>query len=374
MKLLHIIQGSVGGTLEYLKLLIPRLKNLGYENKVICQNEICEELNTLSIETYKIEMSREISIKDDLISLMKILKVLKSYRPDICYLHSSKAGALGRLACFLTRTKCVYNPHGWSFAMQTGYINKLFYAFIEKSLSFLCSRIILISDAELSIAKNYHIAPENKLITIYNGIDIDKFSEALAVDRKTILNSNGKNIVIGMVGRLTEQKDPLMFVKISAEILKVIKNAKFILVGDGNLREKTLSLAKELGVSDNLILTGWVKDPESYIKAFDVAVLTSKWEGFGLVLAEYMAAGKPIVASNIDGIPCVITDRFDGLLATPGDVSDFVAKILSIINDRNLSDKLIKNAKNTVKTKFSVDRVILEHAQLFNKLMIHKIP
>jgi glycosyltransferase involved in cell wall biosynthesis len=232
----------------------------------------------------------------------------------------------------------------------------------------------LISDAELSIAKNYHIAPENKLITIYNGIDIDKFSNASPVDRKTILNSNEKDIVIGMAGRLTEQKDPLMFVRVSAEILKVIKKAKFVLVGDGKLREKSLRLAEELGVLNNLVITGWVKNPESYIKAFDVAVLTSKWEGFGLVLAEYMAAGKPIVASNIDGIPCVITDRFDGLLATPGDVSDFVAKILSIINDTNLSDKLIKNAKNTVKTKFSVDRVILEHAQLFNKLMIHKIP
>ena len=148
-----------------------------------------------------------------------------------------------------------------------------------------------------------------------------------------------------MVGRLTEQKDPLMFVKISAEILKVIKNAKFILVGDGNLREKTLSLAKELGVSDNLILTGWVKDPESYIKAFDVAVLTSRWEGFGLVLAEYMAAGKPIVASNIDGIPYVITDKFDGLLATPGDVNDFVTKILSLINNKELSEQLTQNAK-----------------------------
>lgn len=374
MKILHIIQGSVGGTLEYLKLLIPRLENLGFENQVICHSEICEELYKLSIKTFKIEMSREISFKNDLISFVNILKVLKSYKPDICYLHSSKAGALGRLACFFTRTKCVYNPHGWSFAMQTGYNNKLFYILIEKSLSFLCSRIVLISEAEMSIAKNYNIAPIRKLTTIYNGIDIDKFSDALAVDRKTVLNSNEKNIAIGMVGRLTEQKDPLMFIRISAEILKVIKNAKFILVGDGNLREKTWSLAKKLGVSDNLVLTGWVKNPESYIKAFDVAVLTSRWEGFGLVLAEYMAAGKPIVASNIDGIPYVITDKFDGLLATPGDVNDFVTKILSLINDRKLSDKLTQNAKNTVKAKFSVDRVILEHAQLFNKILNNKLP
>jgi glycosyltransferase involved in cell wall biosynthesis len=373
MKILHIVQGSVGGTLEYLKLLIPRLKISGFENTVICHSEICEELNKLSIKTFKIEMNREITFKDDLFSFIKILKVLKSYKPDICYLHSSKAGALGRIACFLTRTKCVYNPHGWSFAMQTGYINRLFYIFIEKSLSLLCSRIILISEAELSIAKNYKIAPLWKLTTIYNGIDIDKFSDAVAIDRKTILNSDEKDIVIGMVGRLTEQKDPLIFIKISAEILKVIKNAKFVLVGDGNLRHKALNLAKELGVSDKLVFTGWVKNPESYIKAFDIAVLTSRWEGFGLVLAEYMAAGKPIVASNIDGIPYVITDKFDGLLATPGDVNDFVTKILSIINDRKLSDKLAQNAKNTVRTKFSIDRVILEHTQLFNKLLNNKL-
>ncbi len=374
MKIIHIIQGGVGGTLEYLKLLIPRLENHGFENKVICHSEISEELNKLCIKTFTIDMSREISLKDDSISLINIYKVLKSYKPDICYLHSSKAGALGRLACFFTRTKCIYNPHGWSFAMKTGYKTKLLYIFIEKLLSLLCSRIILISDAEMSIAKLYNIAPENKFNTIYNGIDINKFSNALAVDRKSVLDSNDKNVVIGMVGRLTEQKDPLKFIRISAEILKVIKNAKFILVGDGNLREKTLNLAKELGVSDNLVLTGWVKNPESYIKAFDIAVLTSRWEGFGLVLAEYMAAGKPIVASNIDGIPNVITDRFDGLLAAPGDVNDFVSKILSIISDKKLSDKLVQNAINTVKTKFSVDRVIIEHAQLFDKIINKKEP
>ena len=369
MKILHVIQGSVGGTLEYLKLLIPKLENNGFENKVICHCEIYEELDNLNIKTFNIEMSREISFKDDLISFFKIFKVLKSYKPDICYLHSSKAGALGRLACFFAKIKCVYNPHGWSFGMQTSYINKLFYILIEKSLSFFCSRIILISEAELSIAKDYNIAPERKLTTIYNGIDIDKFSNASAVDLKKVLFSNEEDIIIGMVGRLTEQKDPLMFVRISSVILKTIKNVKFILVGDGNLREKTLSLAKELGIADRLVLTGWVTNPESYIKAFDIAVLTSRWEGFGLVLAEYMAAGKPIVASNIDGIPCVIRNGYDGLLAAPEDVNDFVSKITSLINNKNLADRLAFNAKQIVKSKFSIDRVISEHTQLFHQLL-----
>lgn len=370
MKVIHIVQGGVGGTLEYLKLLIPRLEKLGYENVVICHGEIYDELSKIGIRSINVEMSREISVKKDFISFSKILKVLKSNKPDICYLHSSKAGAIGRLACLFTRTRCVYNPHGWSFAMKTVDKSRPVYIIIEKLLSLFCNKIILISEAELCIAKSFGIASANKYIIINNGIDIDKISNASAVDRSIAFNSDENSIIIGMVGRLTEQKDPLSFVKISAEISKVITDAKFVIVGDGNLRDKAMDLARDLGILHKLIVTGWVRNPECYIKSFDIAVLTSKWEGFGLVLAEYMAAGKPIVASNVDGIPYVITDGYDGLLVNPGDINGFVHKIISLVEDNFLANWLVQNAKKTVESKFSIERVGTEHAQLFKQLTI----
>lgn len=172
-----------------------------------------------------------------------------------------------------------------------------------------------------------------------------------------------------MVGRITHQKDYYTFLKTGFEISKEITDFRLVIVGDGEQKNDILSFIEKSGLKNKVIITGWVNNPECYIKSFDIAVLTSKWEGFGLVVAEYLAAEKPVIASNVDGIPFIIKHGFNGFLAEPGNEYNFSQQIITLIKDKNLVSKIVENGKNTVKNRFSIDRVVSEHLKIFESLI-----
>ena len=129
-----------------------------------------------NIKTYVVEMEREISPLKDIKDTLIIRKILKKEKPDTVYLHSSKAGALGRLASIFLKNKVLYNSHGWAFNMECSEKKKRFYALIEKVLLPLTDIIINISEDEYQSAINYGLNPQ-KMIVIENGIDIEKYKE-----------------------------------------------------------------------------------------------------------------------------------------------------------------------------------------------------
>ena len=180
-------------------------------------------------------MVRRISIINDFKSFFRIKKIIDLIKPDIIYLHSSKAGAIGRLLISKRRIKIFYNPHGWSFIMNIKEVKKRFYALLEQILAINTTRIISISDAEYFIALRYGI-PKQKIKKISSGVDIKKFSK---INSNLVLNTVYEDtLIIGFVGRLHEAKGPLILV----EIARIIKERgyawKILVVGDGDLRKK----------------------------------------------------------------------------------------------------------------------------------------
>jgi glycosyltransferase involved in cell wall biosynthesis len=125
-------------------------------------------------------------------------------------------------------------------------------------------------------------------------------------------------------------------------------------------------LAADLNLDRKIIFAGWVNDPEKYISIMDVGVLTSKWEGFGLVLAEMMASGKPVVASEVDGIPFVVRKNVDGFLCRPDDVKGFAKHILRLLNDDDLYKTMSESAYKHAREKFDLKRVIQQHETIFD--------
>lgn len=126
-----------------------------------------------------------------------------------------------------------------------------------------------------------------------------------AVKRKD-LNIPEDAFVVGMVGRMSPQKAPDVFIKMAKLVKDAVPNAHFIIVGNGNQEVEIRKYAEDNGFSDSLHITGWVENPMSYVELLDVACLLSRWEGFGLALPEYMMVGKPIVASRVDAIPNIV--------------------------------------------------------------------
>ncbi len=306
-------------------------------------------------------MVREISPIKDLVVIMKLRREIKRVKPDVLYLHSAKAGALGRIASFGLKHKIVYNPHGWSFTIDCSQIKKRMYAFVEKFLSVKSDLIINISDDEFLKAKEAGLN-HSKMTIINNGIDVYKYKK----NTKLIYS---ERIVIGFVGRLDQQKNPVILIEIAKKLIHTYPNVLFYIVGDGALREELETNIFNEGLSKYFYFTGWVDNVESEIRNFDLALLTSKWEGFGLVVCEYMAAKKPVVSVEVGGVKNIITNNIDGILIKNYDVDAFVESITSLLEDKTFYKYIVNNAYKTVKSKYSIKTTIEASEKQLKKLM-----
>lgn len=365
LRVLYVAQAA-GGVDRYIRMLLKYLDKDRFENILVCSQDFHKEDYCGLVDFFEqVEMNRAIS-GNDLKAIWKVRKLIKRYSPDIVYAHSSKAGAIARVADIGIKNHCLYNPHGWAFNMRCSAKKKAMYTAIEKVAAPFCDKIICISDAEKQSALGKKICREDKLQVIYNGVDIEAYENGVhgAVQRED-LNIPEDAFVVGMVGRLSPQKAPDVFIKMAKLVKDEVPNANFIIIGNGELEAEIRKYAEDNGFLNSLHITGWVDNPMSYVELFDVACLLSRWEGFGLALPEYMMAKKPIVASGIDAIPNIIQDGENGLLVEVDDANGASEAVLRIYREDGLRKKLVTQGVKDVYEKFNVRRVADEHKKLF---------
>jgi len=372
MKIVHIAQAN-GGVEVYLKMFFKYINKDNYDNYIILSeqyNKSKEYFAALGVKVFIVNMKREISPNKDLKSMIKIYKIIRKIKPDIVYTHSSKAGGLGRIPAKLVGAKNIYNPHGWAFDMNISKKKRVIFKFVEKVLGYFTDKVVAISEYEKEAAINNNIIKPEKIVVIENAIDFDNinnYNNENDILKK--LNWDNDSIIIGMVARISEQKSPHTFINIAIKLLKKQPKYRFIIVGDGEQRSEIEEKISQHGIEDKIYITGWVENPYMYLWNFDIAILTSKWEGFGLVIPEYMAAKKPVIASNVGGIKNIIENGKNGLLVDDLNVNEFVNKIEEVINNRDIRNKLINEGYETVKEKYNFKRNIKEHKELFDKEM-----
>ena len=372
-KIMYITQSN-GGVTKYLEMLFKYMDRSKYEQILIYPTEYIDEkykFDNLVDSIEFINMSREINPIKDFKAIININKLIKKYNPDLIYVQSSKAGALGRIANLVIGKPIIYNPHGWAFNMEVSKIKKKIYILIEKILANITDYIIAISKQEKESALYNKICSKEKIKVIFNGIDIE------AYDKSKIANSNFREkykipkdaVVFGMVGRISKQKSPDIFIKSAAKIKQQISNAFFVIVGDGDNRDEIELLINELGLKKSVLITGWVNNTYEYINTFDIAMLLSRWEGFGLAVAEYMISNKPIIATAVDAIPNLIENNVDGILINKDSIDECVCAAINLINNNQLRKKFILNGNKKVRRMFDVKRVVLEHDAIINKIL-----
>lgn len=363
-RIMHIAEAS-GGVERYLVTLLTKFRKYSeFEHILVCSDTFdTKKFKGLVLDAVCVStMHNAISAKEDFKSICRVRKLIKHYKPDIVYCHSSKAGAIGRIADIGIRNLLIYNAHGWSFNIKGISSKKVkFYQMIEKILSLFTDKIVCISEYEQKSALERGICKKEKLIVINNGIDFDEYRSIQPKSREELGIPNDA-FVVGTIGRLAEQKSPDVFVKMAEQIKSSVDNAYFIIVGDGPERDATEKAIEATGLGNCFIITGWVDNPLDYVGVFDVATLLSRWEGFGLVLPEYMIAGKPIVASNVDAIPYVVGNA--GILVDPNDYKSAAESVIRLKNEIELKNQLINNGEERV-LLFDVQRTADEHSDLF---------
>ncbi|GFP24866.1 trehalose synthase [Candidatus Hakubella thermalkaliphila] len=233
------------------------------------------------------------------------------------------------------------------------------------------SKIIAVSReiAETAI-KEYGLVRE-KVVTIPNAVDMDVFKVS-SQKRNYIRERYGigeKEVLLLVAGRVEADKGMDLAVKALPEIVKKRENVKLMIVGKGSYYPNLSKIVSRLSLNDKVILCGYVKNDEmpDYINACDIFLNpTIRFEGFPLIIPEVMACGKPIIASRIGGIPSAIEDGRDGILVRPGNVKSLVDKIIELIDDQSLADKLSENARRRAEMSFSQGRIVEQYLDVFN--------
>lgn len=369
IKVLHLAQ-CAGGVDVYLRMLLDRLDASRFENVLVCSHDFrpCDYEGLA--EVVQVAMTNALSPSMDGKAVKAVRALLKRYQPDILYCHSSKAGGIGRLAALGLHIPTVYNPHGWAFGMDGPRLKAQLYLWIERLLGLVTERIVTISNYEKLVAVEHRVAPAGKMCTIFNGIDVDgvRREARQTTATRAALGIPADAWVVGMVGRISRQKAPDTFVRMAARVKKAVPEAWFMIVGDGDERAEIEKLIARQGLSGCFTITGWTATPQAYAALFDQAALLSRWEGFGLVLAEYMALGTPIVATETDAIPDLVTHRDNGLLVPVDDAEKAAEAVIETYGNLTLRNEMTRKGTMRVEAFFDVRRTASEHEQLFVKL------
>jgi glycosyltransferase involved in cell wall biosynthesis len=315
---------------------------------------------------------RNINMVYDAIALFKIWRFLAKEKFDVVHTHTSKAGLLGRFAARLTGTPLVvHTPHGHVFFGYFGPLKTKIFILFEKLANRMTDRIVALTHSEKEDYISYRTCPEEKLKVIHSGIELNKFQGLPLAEKIKLKKEVGlpeDSFVVGTAGRLVPVKGPEFLIKASQAIIPKHPNTYFLFAGDGPLKEDLQKKAKEAGGEKNIVFLGWRDDIAHILSIFDVFCLPSLNEGMGRVLVEAMAHGIPIVASEVGGIPDLVTHGKNGFLVPPKDPEELAKHIQILIEDEEKRKKMGEAGKKMA-PRFSHDTMVKNIAELYEKLL-----
>ncbi|RLC45730.1 MAG: glycosyltransferase family 1 protein [Candidatus Cloacimonadota bacterium] len=380
-KILHIqLLPLLSGVQNVMLSLITHLPSSKYEFTVLSapNGPLIEKLNQLNIESIVIrELRRKINWREPIV-FYKIYKLCKDRRFDIVHTHSSKTGFLGRIAANLAKVPfIVHTIHGFPFHPYQNKLINLCYKELERIAGHFCDIVVSVNKYERDLSIKEKIIPEEKIITIYNGISEESFG------KWNNFNDNGKNIdlkdkfgitddsiIIGSVSRFSTQKNIIALAKAAIKIVAKNRGIKFVLIGDGPLYNDVRRLVIQAKSMDRILLPGWQTNIRQWLLVMDIFVLYSLWEGLSISILEAMAVGKPIIASNIKGNNELVIDRENGFLVPihQNNENMLINKILTLAKNETLIESMGKRSKELVKEKFSIQQFVDAYDKVYQML------
>jgi glycosyltransferase involved in cell wall biosynthesis len=340
------------------------------EAEAVEENLNVAEKNSVRIFTLP-ELVRNIDPIQDIKAFFRLMNIFKSERPRVVHTHTSKAGILGRWAAFLAKVPIIiHTPHGHVF---WGYFNRRktsVFIFLERLTARITDRIITLTEQEKKDHLRFAIAPETKFAVIHSGVDLSKFSGVTvdAFEMKKKLGISEESFVVGTVGRLTPVKGQRYLLEAAVKVVLQKPDTLFVFLGDGELLTELNEMASALGIKDHVKFLGWRPDVAEIMTVFDVFVLPSLNEGMGKVLVEAMAMGKPIIASNVGGIPDLVINDDNGLLVAPEDPGAIAETIEGLYRDsvktRNMGEK-----GKLIAAGYSVNAMIQKIDRLYTEVL-----
>lgn len=304
--------------------------------------------------------------------VMTLTQIIKKQKIDIVHGQGARAEFFGRLAAKLSGSRYVSTVAMPVEGYDVGFFKRSLYRALDGFSEKFVDYFLVVSAALEKNMITKHGIPAKKVVRIYNGIETEHYrADGLEGVRHRVRREyaiHDGEVLIGSVGRLVWQKGFEYLLRAMPAILQEFPNVRFILVGDGPLRQELENLATSLGVRDKLIFTGYSGDVRSLLAALDIIVIPSVLEGFPMITLEAMAMEKPIVATAIDGINEQIENKKEGLLVAAKNPLEIARALKRLLDDRNYTLLLGKNGRKKVIREFSVEKMITKTMDVYGQL------
>jgi glycosyltransferase involved in cell wall biosynthesis len=400
LRVLHVAEATVGGIRLHVHNLAFGLNRDDFATGVACppvrrnafgDDDFVERLREREVPVHLVPMRREPHPAHDLRALVALLRLARQY--DVVHAHSSKAGFLARLAGRLAGAPAVvYTPNAFSFLGDPGAVRSRVYFALERFAARFTDVLIACSPSEARAAER--LLPRERIRVIPNAVDVGAISATGrrgdgATGRETGLRHDHLAALggappspqarsaesprrpvtfVGMVARLVPQKAPEVFVRAAAHVARARPEVRFWVAGDGELRAGVEALAEQLGVASAIEFMGHRRDVPALLRASDLFVLTSRYEGLPYSVLEAMACGLPVVATRAPGTVDVVEDGVTGILVPVEDAEAVATAILALLDDPARARALGEAGRRHVAERFSLAGMLAAHEALYREL------
>jgi glycosyltransferase involved in cell wall biosynthesis len=378
---------NMGGPAIHVASLAAGLQTRGYQTTLVAgslargEDSMAFLAERLGVSVVSVpEIQREIAVLPDARSVLRLAELIQSIRPHILHTHTAKAGAIARAAALLVGDArppvVVHTFHGHVLKGYFGPGRTAFFRQVERTLARASDALVAVSPEVRDDLIAFGVAPAEKFVVVRLGIPLDERldDESAEVDFRVQYGIAPDVFVVGWVGRMTGVKDTGAVLDTVAALRARGVDAVACLVGDGPDREPLEQHALELGIARSCYFVGYQTEVAGLYRLFDAFLLPSVNEGTPVSAIEALAAGTPVVANRVGGVPDVVRDGLDGYLVEPGDIDAAAERLAVLASDPKLRRRLGESGRERVRERYSVDRLVDDVDRLYRALLESKLP
>ena len=317
-------------------------------------------------------LTRSLSPLDEIRALWALIRLFRREEPVLVHTHTSKAGVLGRIAAWFARVPVVvHTPHGHVFYGHFGAFTSWCFLQVERTLSRVTDRIIALTESERSDHLDRLVGTIDQFAVVPSGIDLNRFSQARVNGRQVPewFGCPSDAIIVGSVGWLTDVKGHRYLLEAAKKITQTRPGLHIVIVGSGNQHDALQQQATQLGLEASVHLLGHRDNIETCLAGFDLFVLPSSNEGMGRALIEAMAAGLPVIATKVGGIPALVNHGVNGLLVPSGDAQALADALRSILEHPDMARKLGEAARQSIGARFGASNMVRAIETLYEETL-----
>jgi glycosyltransferase involved in cell wall biosynthesis len=379
MRIINVITRlNIGGASPPVISQAAALKARGHESLLVCgtpqphEGSMEDDARAEGADVQRIaSLRRNPHGVDDPRAFAALTALFRQWRPDVVSTHMSKAGAIGRVAARLAGVPVVVHTyHGKGFHVFSSGAKERVALGMERVLARLSSANVVVSEKQKQEFTTLGITPE-RLAVIRYGLDLDKFAVASPADLHAELGLSRSVPLVGVIARLVQIKGQDVLLRAAASLRERHPDAHYVIAGDGEARAVYEILTRELQMMDRVHFLGWRRDVPALLKTLSVVVLPTvlDFEGTPLAVIEAMAAGRPVVATDVGGVAEVVRNGETGLLVPPRDPSALARAIGDQLVNSAAAGRMAARGREFVSSQYRKERMIDETERLFVRLV-----